>query len=62
MTDRPDWVPPGVDTGRANVARVYDYWLGGSHNFLADQDLVRSIAAVPAWDARPDPGRPGRAR
>ena len=24
----PDWVPPGVDTKRANVARVYDYWLG----------------------------------
>jgi SAM-dependent methyltransferase len=46
MSDQPDWVPPEVDTGRANVARVYDYWLGGSHNFLADQDLARSIAAV----------------
>ncbi len=41
-----DWVPPGVDTRRANVARVYDYWLGGSHNFLADQDVARAIAAV----------------
>jgi SAM-dependent methyltransferase len=37
---------PGVDTQRANAARVYDYWLGGSHNFLADQDLGRAIAAV----------------
>ena len=46
MADEPDWVPPGVDTKRANVARVYDYWLGGSHNFLADQDLGRAIAAV----------------
>jgi S-adenosyl methyltransferase len=46
MTGEPDWVPPGVDTKRANVARVYDYWLGGTHNFLADQDLGRSIAAV----------------
>ena len=46
MTGEPDWVPPGVDTKRANVARVYDYWLGGSHNFLADQDLGRAIAAV----------------
>ena len=44
--DEPDWVPPEVDTKRANVARVYDYWLGGSHNFLPDQDLGRSIAAV----------------
>ena len=40
------WVPPGVDTRRANSARVYDYWLGGTHNFLADQDLGRAIAAV----------------
>ncbi|MGA8458582.1 MAG: SAM-dependent methyltransferase [Streptosporangiaceae bacterium] len=44
--DEPGWVPPGVDTKRANVARVYDYWLGGRHNFLADQDVARSIAAV----------------
>jgi hypothetical protein len=46
MAGDPSWAPPGVDTRRANVARVYDYWLGGSHNFLADQDLGRSIAAV----------------
>ena len=46
MTDDLSWVPPGVDTQRANVAGVYDYWLGGSHNFLADQDLARAIVAV----------------
>jgi hypothetical protein len=46
MDGEPDWVPPGVDVKRANVARVYDYLLGGSHNFLADQDLGRSLAAV----------------
>ncbi|HTW00148.1 MAG TPA: SAM-dependent methyltransferase [Streptosporangiaceae bacterium] len=46
MSSLPDWVPPEVDTKRANVARVYDYWLGGSHNFLADQDLARSISAM----------------
>ena len=39
-------VPAGVDIGRANVARVYDYWLGGSDNFLADRDLARAITAV----------------
>jgi SAM-dependent methyltransferase len=44
--DDPDWVPPGIDTRRANVARVYDYLLGGSHNFLADQDVGRALAAV----------------
>jgi SAM-dependent methyltransferase len=46
VAGEPSWMPPGVDTQRANVARVYDYWLGGSHNFLADQDLGRAIAAV----------------
>jgi S-adenosyl methyltransferase len=46
MSSLPDWVPPDVDIKLANTARVYDYWLGGSHNFLADQDLARAIAAV----------------
>ncbi len=44
--DEPGWVPPGVDTKRANPARVYDYLLGGTHNFLADQDAARAILAV----------------
>jgi SAM-dependent methyltransferase len=46
MAGEADWAPPGVDTRRANVARVYDYWLGGTHNFLADQDVGRAVAAV----------------
>jgi len=46
MTDDASWVPPGVGTKRANVARVYDYWLGGSYNFRADQDAARATAAV----------------
>ena len=39
-------MPPGIDTGKANTARVYDYWLGGSSNFLADQDAARAMLAV----------------
>jgi S-adenosyl methyltransferase len=46
VAGEPDWAPPGVDTRRANIARLYDYLLGGSHNFLADQDLGRALAAV----------------
>ncbi len=46
MTEDLSWVPPGVDTKRANAARVYDYLLGGSHSFLADQDVARGIMAV----------------
>ncbi len=62
----PDWVPPGVDTRRANIARVYDYLLGGSHNFLADQDVGRALAAVEpdvraiAWANRAFLGRAGQ--
>ena len=46
MASEPNWIPPGVDTKRANVARVYDYMLGGTHNFAADQAVGRMIAAV----------------
>ncbi len=46
MTARQSWVPEGTDTSKANPARVYDYWLGGSHNFRADQDVARALIAV----------------
>jgi hypothetical protein len=46
MTVESGWVPPGIDTSKANIARVYDYWLGGSHNFLADQDAARTVIAL----------------
>jgi hypothetical protein len=46
MTVEPGWVPPGIDATKANVARVYDYWLGGDHNFQADRDLARTIIAL----------------
>ena len=46
MTVEPGWVPPGIDTTKANVARVYDYWLGGDHNFQADRDVARTIIAL----------------
>lgn len=43
---QPDWVPAGVDTEHANVARVYDALLGGTHNFAADRDLARAVRSV----------------
>ena len=47
-----DWVSRGADTDRANTARIYDYWLGGSHNFPADRDAARTISEVePAMPA-----------
>lgn len=44
----PAWIPPEVDTTRPAVARIYDYLLGGAHNFAADRAAAhRVIAAVP---------------
>jgi hypothetical protein len=37
---------PGVDPDRANVARIYDYLLGGTHNFIADRDAARTLTAI----------------
>lgn len=41
-----DWVPEGVDVEKPTVARVYDYLLGGSHNFAADRELARALTAT----------------
>src|SRR6201992_188139 len=46
MTVEPGWIPPGIDPAKANIARVYDYWLGGSNNFRADQDAARAMIAI----------------
>ncbi|MET9228668.1 SAM-dependent methyltransferase [Lentzea sp. NPDC003310] len=35
--ERPNWAPGDIDLERPSVARVYDYWLGGAHNFAADR-------------------------
>jgi hypothetical protein len=39
-------VYPGVDPDHANAARVYDYLLGGTHNFTVDQDVARNMTAL----------------
>jgi hypothetical protein len=45
---RPDWVPEGIDTGKPSTARIYDYWLGGTHNFAVDREIARKVTeAIP---------------
>ncbi len=48
------------DPTKPNIARVYDYWLGGKDNFAADRELAEKMLAVhpPTWRRWP-PGRTG---
>jgi O-methyltransferase involved in polyketide biosynthesis len=34
------------DTARPNIARVWDYWLGGKDNFAPDRELAQKMVAV----------------
>jgi hypothetical protein len=48
MSDQTGRQAPGLDTGRAHSARVYNYWLGGTDNFAADREAAeQAIAANP---------------
>jgi hypothetical protein len=38
--------PAGLDITRPNVARVYDYWLGGKDNFAVDRELAESMLVI----------------
>ncbi|MBY8339069.1 MULTISPECIES: SAM-dependent methyltransferase [Streptomyces] len=39
--DRPAWAPRSIDISVPSVARIYDYYLGGSHNFEVDREAAR---------------------
>ncbi|MCW2642391.1 MAG: hypothetical protein JWP76_4697 [Dactylosporangium sp.] len=46
--ERPGWVPADIDLPRPSPARIYDYLLGGTHNFAVDREFAdRAIAASP---------------
>ncbi|GAA0919644.1 SAM-dependent methyltransferase [Virgisporangium aurantiacum] len=41
-------LPMGVDPNRPSASRIYDYFLGGTHNFAADRAVAeRAIELVP---------------
>jgi len=49
---RPIWAPDEVDVDTPSPARMYDYYLGGSHNFAADRELAEETIRM--WpDVRP---------
>ncbi|MFC3454807.1 SAM-dependent methyltransferase [Amycolatopsis speibonae] len=48
LTRLPDWVPPGTDETVPSAARMYDYMLGGGHNFAVDREAAtRAEQVVP---------------
>jgi SAM-dependent methyltransferase len=48
VTDRPSWAPQGIDLTVPSVSRIYDYFLGGSHNFEVDREAARlAMQAMP---------------
>jgi len=48
---RPSWAPPEIDLSRPSAARVYDYYLGGFHNFPADRAMAKE--AIGMWPELP---------
>jgi S-adenosyl methyltransferase len=51
-----EMAPPGVDTTRPSIARVYDFFLGGKDNFAIDR-----MAGQKALEITPDAMEAGRA-
>ncbi|MEV5333270.1 SAM-dependent methyltransferase [Streptomyces werraensis] len=39
--ERPAWAPWSIDITVPSVSRMYDYYLGGSHNFEVDREAAR---------------------
>jgi len=44
--DDRDWSYEGIDIARPSTARIYDYHLGGSHNFDADRRVAEQIVQI----------------
>ncbi len=44
--ERPSWAPEQIDVNRPSAARMYDYFLGGSHNFEPDRAAARAAIGI----------------
>ncbi|GAA1851103.1 SAM-dependent methyltransferase [Asanoa iriomotensis] len=49
--DGSSWSPAQIDRDKPNAARVYDYYLGGAHNFAADRAMAEQ--AIADWPELP---------
>src|SRR5262249_38994238 len=41
--DRPAWATDDIDLDRPSIARVYDFFLGGSHHFAVDRAMAEQL-------------------
>lgn len=57
--ERPAWAPQGIDLTVPSVSRMYDYYLGGSHNFEVDREAGRK--AIEGWPGVPKIAQANRA-
>ncbi len=39
------WAPENIDLEKPSAARIYDYWLGGGHNFAIDRQAADQVTA-----------------
>ncbi|MGB3443925.1 MAG: SAM-dependent methyltransferase [Actinophytocola sp.] len=46
MSQQTNWVPTSVDLEKASAARMYDYVLGGNHNFAVDRALADEVIKI----------------
>lgn len=46
QVERPHWAPGDIDLERPSVARIWDYLLGGAHNFAADRLVAQKTIEV----------------
>jgi hypothetical protein len=44
--ERPAWATEDIDLDRPSIARVYDFFLGGSHNFAVDRAMAEQLLAL----------------
>jgi hypothetical protein len=53
MVESSPELPPLVDVSKPNPARIYDYLLGGSHNFAVDRETAEQVMAAGLVTAAP---------
>ncbi len=46
MVERVSWAPAGINVDVPSSARIYDYLLGGGHNFAADRAVAEQLIRV----------------